>query len=84
VKIKKAKKGKRKIKLVWKKVKGAKSYQVQYSKSSKFKKATNKYTKKKNITLKKLKSKKRYYIRVRAVNGSNYGKWSKVKKVKVK
>ena len=40
------------------------------------------------ITLKKLKKKKTYFIRVRAyenVNGKNvYGKWSSVKRVKIK
>ena len=92
VKIKSAKnKKKRKIALTWKKVKGAKGYKVQYSTSKKFakKKTKTKYCKKTKLTLKKLKKKKKYYIRVRAykLQGTRkklYGKWSKVKTVKVK
>lgn len=92
VKIKSAKnKKKRKIALTWKKVKGAKGYKVQYSTSKKFakKKTKTKYCKKTKLTLKKLKKKKKYYIRVRAykLQGKRkkvYGKWSKVKMVKVK
>ncbi len=61
---------------------------MQYSTSKSFKKKTTKTTKSTKLTIKKLKSKKNYYVRVRAykvVNGQNiYGSWSSVKKVKVK
>ena len=73
----------------WKEVTGAAKYQVQYSTSSKF--ITSKTTttgKTSSTTLKKLKSKKTYYVRVRAykeLNGKKvYSAWSSVKKVKVK
>ena len=72
----------------WKKSKGAKGYQLQYALNKKFKKKKSIQTKKTKYTIKKLKKKKTYYIRVRAykMNGKKkvYGKWSKVKKVKIK
>ena len=72
----------------WSKVKGAKGYQLQYALNKKFKKKKSIQTKKTKYIIKKLKKKKTYYIRVRAykMNGKKkvYGKWSKVKKVKVK
>ena len=81
----KNRKGK-KILVQWKKLKKAKGYQVQYAANKKFKK-TSKLTKANKYVSKKLK-KKTYYVRVRAyqmVNGKKvYGKWSAVKKVKVK
>lgn len=66
-------------------------YQVQYAMNKKF----TKKVKVKNVgryttdtTLKKLKKKKYYYVRIRGVNcvGSvkEYGAWSKVKKIKVR
>ena len=86
---------KKKIVVTWKKVKKAKGYQVQVSKKKNFKKKLfNKYTSKKKLTFsKKLKSKKIYYVRVRAYytyhNMNNeiqnaYSKWSKKLKVKMK
>jgi hypothetical protein len=78
------------ITIKWKKVKGVKGYQVQYSLSKDFKKSTKKKNlTKTKLTLKKMKKKKTYYIRVRSyVKDSNnkkvYSKWSKVKKVKIK
>ncbi len=89
VKIKKAlNKSGRKILLKWKKVKTASGYQIQYSLKRNFKgKKTKKATKTKCL-LKKLKKGKTYYIRIRAYTTSGgskvNGKWSKVKKVKVK
>ena len=83
----KNKKG-RKLVVRWNTVKGAKGYQLQYALSKKFKKKKSIQTKKTKYTIKKLKKKKTYYIRVRAykMNGKKkvYGKWSKVKKIKVK
>ena len=77
-----------KVTLSWKKVTGAKGYQLQYALNKKFKKKKSVQTKKTKYTIKKLKKKKTYYIRVRAykMNGRKkvYGKWSTVKKVKIK
>ena len=86
VKIKAAKNVKKKsVKLTWKKVSKAKSYQVQYAMNSKFtKKVKIKNTKKLTYTVKQLKKKKKYYFRVRACAGKVYGKWSKAKKVVIK
>ena len=74
----------KKVKLTFKKVKGAKKYTVQVSTSKKFKKILYKKTvKKTKVTLssKKLKGKKKLYVRVKAVGAK---KWSKAVKIKVK
>lgn len=89
--IKTIKKGKRKAKLKWKKVSKAKGYMIQYSTSKKFKRSQTKkkYTTKTSLTVKKLKSKKTYYFRIKAytkgaANKKVYSKnWSKVKKYKI-
>lgn len=87
----KLKAGKKKVTVTYKKVSGATSYKVTYSTSKKFKKAktvTVKSGKTVKKTISKLKSKKTYYVKVRAVKkvkGKSYiGKWSAVKKVKIK
>ena len=88
VKLSKAKKTS--IKVSWKKISGVAAYQIQYSTSKNFKKAKTVKVSAKSASkvLKKLKKNKTYYIRVRAykMNGRKkvYGKWSKVKKVKIK
>lgn len=80
---------KRKITFKWKKTTGT-GYQYQWSTSKNFKKNyLTKTTKKTNVTISTSKSRKTYYLRVRAYkthsNGKKYyGKWSTVKKVKVK
>ena len=92
VKVASAKAGKKSVKVTWKKVKGIKGYQIQYSTNKKFKKGnktiTVKSTKSTSATIKKLKSKKKYYVRMRTykiVNGKKvYSAWSKAKSVKVK
>ena len=77
--------GKKSVKVIWKKAKNAKKYNIQYSTSKKFNTLVkNKNTKKQYITLKKLKKGKKYYFRVRAINKNIYGQWSKVKKIKIK
>ena len=87
LRVPKNKKG-RKLVVRWNAVKDAKGYQLQYALNKKFKKKKSIQTKKTKYTIKKLKKKKTYYIRVRAykMNGRKkvYGKWSKVKKVKIK
>ena len=83
--IVKSTKGKKKsILLKYKKVKGARKYQIQLSTSKKFKKPKRYTTKKLVYRIKKLKKKKVYYIRVRALNGKTKGKWSKARKIKVR
>ncbi len=100
-KVKKAtkKKAAKKIKITLKKIANATGYQVQISKAKKFKK--KKILVKKNIKKlklvkkavftikhKKIKNKKKLWVRARAYVLANgklvYGKWSKAKKAKVK
>ena len=70
-------------------------YQIQYSTDKKFKKNNKTVTAKKSstsATVKKLKSKKTYYVRIRTyktvkINGKStkvYSSWSKFKSVKTK
>ena len=87
----KVKAGKKKIKVTWKKVKKAKGYKVYISnkKKSGFKlKKTLKGAKKTSFVIKKLKSKKVYYVKVAAytTSGSStvVGKKSAAAKAKVK
>lgn len=68
----------------FKKLKNAKKYHIQYAVNKKFKKAKIKTTKKLMYTIKKISKDKTYYIRVRGVNGTKKGTWSKVKKIKSK
>lgn len=67
--IKKLSKGKKKFTVTWAKVSGVKGYQIQYSSDKKFKKNNKSVTvtkqKTTKATVKKLKSKKKYYVRVR-------------------
>ncbi len=89
--VKAKKNGKKKIKVTWKKVKNVKGYEIQYALNKKFKKAKTVTVKKASITkkiIKKLKSKKTYYVRIRAyttkAGSKHYGAWSAKKSVKVK
>lgn len=72
----------------FKKAARAKKYEVQYSLKGNFKKAKVKTVKKTKVTIKKLKSKKTYYVRVRGyyTNAGNkiYGAYSPKKKVIIK
>ena len=71
----------------WKKKSSITGYQIQYSINSKFKKENksikikNAKTVSKKIT--KLKSNKKYYVRIRTYQGKKYSKWSKVKSIKI-
>lgn len=77
-----------KAKVAVKKIKGVTGYQYKYSNNKKFKKAVVKSTKKNTLTTKKFKKNQKCYVTVRAykkVNGIKYyGRWSKVKAVKIK
>lgn len=65
------------VKVTWKKVKGAKSYQVKVG--------NKKYNAKKtNAKIKKLAVGKTYKVQVRAKNAAGFGKWSKAVKVTIK
>ena len=90
--LKKLKTGKKQFKATWKKQKTETTgYQIQYSTNKNFKSSkTSKIKKNKTTssTVKKLKAKKKYYVRIRTyktVNGKTYySGWSKVKKVTTK
>ena len=93
--IKKLKKGKKKMTVSWTKQSkyAISGYQIKYSKSKKFSKRSTKTVTVKSYktsskTIKKLKARKKYYVRVRAyktVKGSKYySSWSKTKSVKAK
>ena len=79
----------KKILLKYKKISGAKGYEISYSTDKKFKKAvTKKNTAKTSYTISKLKKGKTYYVRIRAYKMDStgkkvYGKYTSVKKVKV-
>ncbi len=84
---------KKKLEVKWSKDTRATGYEVQYSTSSKFKSKTTKTVqiRKNKITgqtIKKLKSGKKYYVRVRAYKKCGKkklcGQWSKVKNVKIR
>lgn len=83
VKIKSIKAGKKKFTVKWKKAKHARKYKVYYRVKG-TKKWKSKSVKKTSCTVKKLKSKKTYQVRVRAINLTLKGKYSKTKTVKVK
>ena len=90
--IKKLKKSKKAIVVNWKKVSGIKGYQIQVATDKKLKKNAKTVVVKKQktttATIKKLKSKKKYYVRIRTYKITNnkkvYSSWSKVKSVVTK
>ncbi len=84
---------KKQLTVKWKKGSGISGYQISYSTSSKFTKSTTKTVTVSKAgttskTLTKLKSKKKYYVRVRVYKkqkgGKLYGAWSPVKNAKTK
>ena len=91
-KISKLKGAKKKLSLSWKKISKATGYQVQVATDKKFTKNKKSITISKNKTIsktiKKLKSKKKYYVRVRTyrkVGGKKvYSGWCSVKNIKTK
>ena len=90
--IVKPKSGKKSITVKWKaQSDNVSGFEVQYSKKKNFKSAKKKTVNDASATskkIKKLKSKKKYYVRVRAFNrtdlGVVYSSWSKAKKAKAK
>lgn len=91
--VSKLTKGKKKISIKWKKQKTETTgYEIQYSTDSNFKNKNKIVNIKKNkttsYTISKLKSKTKYYLRIRTykkVNGKKYySYWSKVKSIKIK
>lgn len=94
--ISKLSKGKKAITVRWKKVSTIKGYQIQLATDKKFKKNKKAVTiskqKTTKTTVKKLKAKKKYYVRIRTYKNVKYqGKtikvyssWSKVKTIKTK
>lgn len=88
--------GRKKMTVKWKKLKsGISGYEIQCSQKKNFKSAVKKKTvgkTKTSVNISKLKSKKKYYVRIRTykvvkVNGKSkkiYSRWSKSKNVKVK
>ena len=72
------------VKVKWNKAKYAKKYQVAYKKvgAKNYTYATK--TSKKYKTISKLSADTTYYVKVRALNGKKYGKWSAVKKYSTK
>lgn len=89
--LKKVTGSKKSLKISWNKKSDVDGYQIQYATSKKFKKAkTVSISKAKTVskTVKKLKAKKTYYVRVRTFKKydgkKNYSAWSKVKSAKTK
>ena len=89
-KLLRIKAGKKLIRTSWKKASGVTGYQISYGRS---KKASDKIVrikgaKKSSYTVRKLKRKKTYYVKVRAYKTSKgvtfYGNWSKLRKIRVK
>ena len=82
----------KKLVVKWKKNTAGNGYQIQYSTSKKFAKGNKTKTISKNkttsYTIKKLKKKKTYYVRIRTYKKVSektyYSEWSSVKKVKIK
>lgn len=92
-KLSKVKAAKKKATVKWKKqTKDTKGYQIQYSMDKNFKSGVKTKNvsgnKKTSVTLKGMKSKKTYYVRIRtyqnASGGKCYSSWSGAKKVKIK
>lgn len=76
---------KKKLNIRFRMVSNVSKYQIMYSTKKSFKKKKIVTVKKGNVTLKKIKRKKTYFVRIRAVGkNGKVSAWSVVKKVKVK
>lgn len=92
IKIKKIKAAKKKFTIQWRADKTVRGYQIQYCTKKNFKSVVKtvavKGASKKSKTIRKLKSKKKYYVRIRSYAKENgkkiYSEWSAVKKIKTK
>ena len=88
--VKKLKAGKKQIRLTWKKQSKVSGYEIRYATKANMKKAKRIKVNAKTAskTIKKLKSKKRYYIQIRAYKTNDhkkiYGNWSIKKTLKTK
>ena len=88
--VKKLKSGKKQIRLTWKKQSKVSGYEIRYSTKANMKNAKRIKVNAKtaNKTIKKLKSKKRYYVQIRAYKTNDhkkiYGNWSAKKTLKTK
>ena len=80
-----SRKNKSAIKIKFSKIKNAQGYEICYSTKKSFKKSVTKRVKKTTVTLKNLKKRKTYYVRVRGyqtIDGKvYYSKYSKVKRI---
>lgn len=77
--------GKKKVSIKWSKAENAFAYVVEISTKKNFKNAKQLATSKTNLTWKKLKKGKTYYVRIKAASfDKQWSAWTKVKKVKVK
>lgn len=90
--IKKLKsKKKRTLTITWKKIR-SNGYQIMIAQNRKMKKGKKTYlirsAKKTTKTVRRLKSKKKYYVRIRAFKNNDkkkiYGRWSKIRSVRIK
>ena len=83
------KNGSNKISLKWKKIPKTTEYEIDYDTKSSFSNSKTAYIKSTSCTLKKLKKKTTYYVRVRScIQNKNtdewaIGSWSKTKKIKL-
>ncbi len=79
---------KKALKATWNKASNANGYQIWIGTTKSFSLKMSKSTKKTTLTIKKLQSKRKYFVKVRAYKITEgkkiYGKWSKVTKVKTK
>lgn len=88
--VKKLKAGKKQIRLTWKKQSKVSGYEIRYAIKANMKKAKRIKVNAKTAskTIKKLKSKKRYYVQIRAYKTNDhkkiYGNWSAKKTLKTK
>lgn len=68
----------------YREVPGAKQYEISYSTSKTFKSAKKITTSKLSYRVIRLKDNKRYYVKVRAWNGTKHSQWSNVKSIVTK
>jgi len=81
------KSGKKSITVKWTAAENATGYQIRYSLYSSMKKSTTVKLSDSSVTsktIKKLKSKKKYYVQVRSVRGGKYSAWTSKKSIKTK